>query len=90
MECRYNPVGVCSQEIIINVENDIIQSVEFIGGCPGNTMGVANLLKGMHIDEAIKRLKGIDCRGRGTSCPDQLSKALEEIKNRSNNKIEIN
>ncbi len=90
MEYRYRPVGVCSQEIIINVENEIIKKVQFIGGCPGNTVGVASLLKGMNIDEAIKRLKGIDCRGRGTSCPDQLSKALEEIKNRLNNKIEIN
>lgn len=89
MEYRYRPVGVCSQEIIINVENDIIENVEFIGGCPGNTVGVATLLKGMNINEAIKRLKGIDCRGRGTSCPDQLARALEKIKSQSNNTIEI-
>ena len=80
MEFRYKPEGVCSQEIRINVENDIIQEIKFIGGCPGNTLGVAYLLKGMNIDEAIKRLKGIDCRGRGTSCPDQLARALEKIK----------
>ncbi len=79
MEYRFKPEWVCSQEIIINVENGIIQDVKFIGGCPGNTLGVASLLKGMKIEEAIKRLKGIDCRGRGTSCPDQLSKALEAI-----------
>lgn len=89
MEYRYRPVGVCSQEIIINVENEIIEKVEFIGGCPGNTVGVATLLKGMKIDEAISKLKGIDCRGRGTSCPDQLARALEKIKSQSNNTIEI-
>jgi len=89
MEYRYRPVGVCSQEIIINVENDIIENVEFIGGCPGNTFGVATLLKGMNIDVAISKLKGIDCRGRGTSCPDQLARALEKIKSQSNNTIEI-
>lgn len=80
MEFRFSPEGVCSEEIIIEVNNNIIENVKFIGGCPGNTLGVANLLKGMNIDEAIKRLKGIDCRGRGTSCPDQLSIALEKIK----------
>lgn len=81
MEYRFNPQGVCSSEMIISVENGIIESVEIIGGCPGNSLGVSSLVKGMKIDEAIKRLKGIDCRGKGTSCPDQLSKALEEIEN---------
>lgn len=80
MEYRFNPEGVCSSEMIINVENGIVESVKIIGGCPGNSLGVASLVKGMKIDEAIKRLKGIDCRGKGTSCPDQLSRALEEIK----------
>lgn len=80
MEYRYNPERVCSSEMIINVEDDIIKSVNIIGGCPGNSLGVASLVKGMKIEEAIKRLKGIDCRGKGTSCPDQLSKALEKIK----------
>lgn len=77
---KYRPVGVCSMEITIEVEGDIIQSVKFLGGCSGNTQGVGALISGMKIDEAIKRLKGIDCAGRGTSCPDQLAKALEEIK----------
>lgn len=80
MTYKYRPVGVCSMEIIIEVEGDTIESVKFLGGCAGNTQGVAALIAGMKIDEAIKRLKGIDCGGRGTSCPDQLSKALEEIK----------
>ena len=79
---EYNPVGVCSMKIIIETddEKNIIKSVKFIGGCHGNTQGVAALLVGMDIDEAISRLKGIDCGGRGTSCPDQLAIALEEIK----------
>ncbi len=80
---KYRPVGVCSMEITIEVEGDIIKSVHFLGGCAGNTQGVASLIAGMNIDEAIKRLKGIDCAGRGTSCPDQLSKALEEIKQKT-------
>ena len=64
----------------IEVEDEIIKSVEIIGGCAGNTKGVSALVEGMNINEAIKRLKGIDCRGRGTSCPDQLAIALERIK----------
>lgn len=78
---EFIPQGVCSSRILIDVDGEIIKSVEFEGGCSGNTQGVAALIVGMHIDEAIKRLKGIDCRGRGTSCPDQLSQALEQIKN---------
>lgn len=81
MEYRFNPEGVCSSEMIISVENGIIESVKIIGGCPGNSLGVSSLVKGMNIDEAIRRLKGINCGGKGTSCPDQLSRALEEIKN---------
>ena len=77
---EYEPTGVCSRKIIIETDGDTIKSVRFIGGCSGNTQGVASLLVGMKIDEAISRLKGIDCGGRGTSCPDQLARALEEIK----------
>lgn len=83
MTYKYRPDGVCSREITIEVEGDIIQSVMFLGGCSGNTQGVGALISGMKIDEAIKRLKGIDCAGKGTSCPDQLSKALEEIKEKT-------
>ena len=80
---QYNPVGVCSMQITIEIDGNIIKSVKFLGGCSGNTQGVASLIAGMNIDEAIKRLKGIDCAGRGTSCPDQLAKALEEIKEKT-------
>ncbi|MGM9637149.1 MAG: TIGR03905 family TSCPD domain-containing protein [Eubacteriales bacterium] len=81
----YKTQGTCSRAIEVCVENDIIQSVRFEGGCHGNTQGVAALVKGMSVDEAISRLSGIDCRGRGTSCPDQLSKALIELKSMPDN-----
>ena len=74
---RFTTSGVCSSEILFEVENDIIKEVSFVKGCPGNTLGVASLIQGMNVHEAIERLKGIDCRGRGTSCPDQLAIALE-------------
>ena len=79
---EYFPVGVCSMKIEVDVDENtkIINSVKFIGGCEGNTQGVAILAQGMHIDDVIAKVKGIDCRGRGTSCPDQLAKALEEVK----------
>lgn len=81
MEYRFKPSNrVCSQEMIIELDGDIIKNVKILGGCAGNTLGVSNLIKGMKIDEAIKRLKGIPCGFRGTSCPDQLSIALEEAK----------
>lgn len=80
MEHIYKPEGVCSQQMIIDVEEDIIKSVKIIGGCAGNTVGVSRLVEGMKVDEAIKRLKGIPCGYKNTSCPDQLAKALEEIK----------
>lgn len=75
---NYKTKGTCSQQINFEVEGSIIKSVEFIGGCHGNTQGVAALVRGMDINEAINRLEGINCRGRGTSCPDQLAKALKE------------
>ena len=76
----YKTKGVCSTEIHIDVENNIIKNVEFIRGCPGNLIGISALVNGMNIDEAISRLKGITCKNKDTSCPDQLSKALEEYK----------
>lgn len=80
MEYRYRTSGVCSQEMIIEIENDIIKKVKIIGGCAGNTKGVSALVEGLHIDEVINKLKGIPCGIKGTSCPDQLARALEEIK----------
>lgn len=76
---KYTTKGVCSQAINIEVNEGIVTSVEFVGGCHGNTQGVAALAKGMAVEEVIARLEGIDCRGRGTSCPDQLAKALKQL-----------
>ncbi len=72
-------VGTCSQQIDIEVENGVIREVAFEGGCHGNTQGIAALVRGMQIEEAVARLEGIDCRGRGTSCPDQLAQALKTL-----------
>lgn len=80
MEFSYKPNGVCSSKFIISINDDtkIINWVKIIGGCAGNTVGISNLVKGMKVDEVIQRLKGIPCGMKGTSCPDQLAKALEE------------
>ena len=79
---EYEPKGVCSMKIILDIEGNVVKDAKFIGGCDGNTKGVCSLVKGMDIDDVIEKLKGIDCRKRGTSCPDQLAKALEEYKNK--------
>ena len=77
----YYPQGTCSKAILTGVDGDTIVRVRFVGGCSGNTQGIAALVAGMKINEAISRLEGIDCAGRGTSCPDQLAKALRKIAN---------
>lgn len=79
---RYATRGTCSREIIVETEGGKIAGVSFVGGCSGNTQGIASLVRGMDIDEAIRRLEGIDCGGRGTSCPDQLAKALRKAQER--------
>lgn len=77
----YQPQGVCSSQIDFEVENGIVSNVRFTRGCSGNTQGIGALVEGMQIDEVIRRLKGTKCNGRGTSCPDQLARALELSKN---------
>ena len=77
---RHMNRGVCSRAVEFEVENNVITSCEFIGGCHGNTQGVARLVVGRDVDEVISTLEGIDCGGRGTSCPDQLAKALKQYK----------
>lgn len=81
----YKTKGTCSREIHIETEGDIIKDVQFIGGCNGNTQGISRLVKGMTIQEVIEKTEGINCGGRGTSCPDQLSKALKQILAEKNN-----
>lgn len=74
---HYTPSGVCSQGIDFELEEGIVKNVRFTGGCSGNTQGVAALIQGMPAEEAIRRLKGLRCGFKSTSCPDQLAKALE-------------
>ena len=78
MKHTYIPSGVCSRMIEVEIEDDVSIDCKFIGGCSGNTQGVSKLVIGMDANDAIERLKGINCGGRGTSCPDQLANALEE------------
>ncbi|MCI7232745.1 MAG: TIGR03905 family TSCPD domain-containing protein [Oscillospiraceae bacterium] len=78
MTIEYTPKGVCSRKITAEVEDGIVKSVVFTGGCNGNTQGVARLAQGMKVEDVIARLENVDCGGRGTSCPDQLAKALKQ------------
>jgi uncharacterized protein (TIGR03905 family) len=83
MTCTYQTQGTCSRFINLDVdESGYINNVEFVGGCHGNTQGIAALVRGMKAEEAIKRLKGIRCGSKPTSCPDQLATALETVINK--------
>lgn len=73
----FKTTGVCSREIEVEVKNGIIEEVKFIGGCDGNTKGIASLVKGMKIEDVKERLRGITCKSKLTSCPDQLAQILE-------------
>lgn len=76
----YRPLGVCSRAIHVEVdENGIVHNVQFVGGCSGNTQGVARLVEGMEIHDAISRMEGIRCGSKTTSCPDQLAHALKQL-----------
>ena len=76
----YKTQGVCSREIHFDVADNKVTNVQFVGGCSGNTQGVARLIEGMDVDEAIRRLDGIRCGFKPTSCPDQLARALKQYK----------
>lgn len=73
---QYQPKGVCAKMMQFRIKDNIIQDVEFVGGCNGNLSGIGILVKGMHIDEIIPKLSGLPCGSRPTSCPDQLTKGL--------------
>lgn len=75
----YKTKGTCATMIDIETNGDIIESVAFTGGCNGNLQGISALVKGMKVEDAITRLKGIKCGFKNTSCPDQLAQALEEL-----------
>lgn len=81
MEYIFNPRGVCSRQFVFDLDDGVINSVRIIGGCHGNLQGIAALLKGMKVDDAIERMKGIRCGMKPTSCPDQIAKGLESYKN---------
>ena len=76
---EYKTKGTCSRAVIVDVEDGVITDCAFIGGCSGNTQGVASLVIGMKADDAIAKIKGIKCGMKTTSCPDQLALALEEV-----------
>lgn len=75
---EYKTSGTCSRMVIVEVEDGVVTDCSFVGGCAGNTVGVATLVKGMKAEDAIAKIKGIKCGFKPTSCPDQLAKALEE------------
>ena len=75
---EYKTKGTCSRAVIVDVEDGVITDCAFVGGCSGNTQGVASLVIGMKAEDAIAKIKGIKCGMKSTSCPDQLSLALEE------------
>lgn len=80
MEYIYRPEGVCSTEMIFEIEDGVVKSLKVINGCDGNLKGISELVKGMKIDDVIAKLKGIRCGFKPTSCPDQIARALEEFK----------
>ena len=73
---KFKPSGVCAKEMSFDIIDNKIKNLNFVNGCPGNLIGLSKLIDGMDIDEVIEKLRGVDCRGKGTSCPDQLSKVL--------------
>ncbi|MCL2520610.1 MAG: TIGR03905 family TSCPD domain-containing protein [Spirochaetaceae bacterium] len=77
----YKTTGTCAQHINFDIEDGKLHNVQFIGGCMGNLKAISRLIEGMPIEEAVSKLEGLDCKGRGTSCSDQLTKAIKEALN---------
>lgn len=80
MTITYRPRGVCSREMQVDIEDGVIRSFQVLGGCDGNLQGISRLVEGMEVEDAIRRLDGIQCGGKPTSCPDQLAQALKQYK----------
>lgn len=78
MTITYTPKGVCSRQMVIEVEDGIVKDLQIIGGCNGNLQGISSLVKGMKVEDVIARLENIKCGMKNTSCPDQLAQALKE------------
>jgi uncharacterized protein (TIGR03905 family) len=81
MHYEHTNKGTCSRSILFDIEDGKLKNVQYIGGCNGNLKGIGALVEGMDVNEAIKRLEGIQCGPRSTSCPDQLARALKEVTN---------
>jgi len=81
MDYTYRPKGVCSTKIAFSIEDGVVKNVNVTSGCDGNKKGIARLVEGMKPEDVISRLKGIECHGKGTSCPDQLAIAIEQVFN---------
>ena len=80
MQHEYKTRGVCASKILFDLDGDTVKNIRFVGGCNGNTQGVARLAEGMKVDEVVARLKGVHCGMKSTSCPDQLAQALKAAK----------
>ncbi len=78
MQYVYTTKGTCSRQIIVELEDGVVQSVQFVGGCNGNTKGISSLVAGMKAEDVVRRCRGITCGMKPTSCPDQLARALQE------------
>ena len=85
MSYLYKTKGTCSSQIEVELDGNIVKNVKFTGGCMGNLQAIPKLVEGMTVDEVVRRISGIDCHGKGTSCGDQLAKALQEAYAASNN-----
>lgn len=79
MTIEFTPKGVCSRRMLVEVEDGVVKSLQVTGGCHGNLQGISKLVEGMTVEEVIRRLDGINCNGKGTSCPDQLAQALKQV-----------
>ena len=84
MKFEYVPRNVCSRHYTLDIEDNKIRSLEVEGGCQGNLSGISRIVVGMDVDDVIKAFEGVDCHGRGTSCPDQISRALKAYKAQAN------
>jgi len=76
---NFSTKGVCAKKINFDIKEGTLTNVEFVGGCPGNLLGISTLVEGLAPEDAVNRLKGIRCGGKSTSCPDQLALAIEEL-----------
>ena len=79
MTIEFTPKGVCSRSMLVEVEDGVVKSLQVTGGCHGNLQGISKLVEGMTVEEVIRKLDGINCNGKGTSCPDQLAQALKQV-----------